>query len=110
MAYKAELKAELDELVENDIIAPVSKPTSWCSPIVVTNNKNSEKVCLCVDFRQLNRLVARELYHHFIPHSNGRQLLGRGSVVILFTLNLGLKHGMVMVLERNRNISVLLDD
>ena len=58
MACKAKLKAELDELVENGIIAPVSKPTSWCSPIVTTKKKNSEKVRLCVDFRQLNRSVA----------------------------------------------------
>ena len=40
MAYKSKLKAELAELVENGIIAPVSLPTSWCSPIVVTNKKN----------------------------------------------------------------------
>ena len=62
MAYKVKLKAELDELVENGIISPVSKPTDWCSPIVVTNKKNSDNIRLCVDFRQLNRSVARELY------------------------------------------------
>jgi len=62
MAYKAKLKAGLDELVKNGIISPVSKPTDWCNPIGVTSKKNSDKIRLCVDFRQLNRSVARELY------------------------------------------------
>ena len=50
------------ELVNNGIISSVSNPTDWCSPIVVTSKKNSDQIHLCVDFRQLNRTVARELY------------------------------------------------
>ena len=62
MAYKAKLKDELDELVKDGIISPVTIPTDWCSPIVVTKKKSSDKIRLCVDFRQLNRSVSRELY------------------------------------------------
>ena len=62
IAFKEKLKMELDTLVNNGIISPVSKPTDWCSPIVVTSKKNSDQIRLCVNFRQLNRSVARELY------------------------------------------------
>ena len=62
IAFKEKLKMELDTLVDNGIISPVSKPTDWCNPIVVTSKKNSDQIRLCVDFRQLNRSVARELY------------------------------------------------
>ena len=34
-AYRDKLKAELDLLQRQGIIAPVTKPTEWCAPIVV---------------------------------------------------------------------------
>ena len=38
-AFRDKLKAELDLLQEQNIIAPVTEPTDWCAPIVVTPKK-----------------------------------------------------------------------
>ena len=38
-AFCDKLKAELDLLLEQVIIAPVAEPTEWCAPIVVTPKK-----------------------------------------------------------------------
>jgi len=35
-AYRDKLAAELDSLQQQHIIAPVTEPTDWCTPIVVT--------------------------------------------------------------------------
>ena len=43
-AYRDKLQAELDLLQKQGIIAPVTEPTEWCSPIVVTPKKDSDKV------------------------------------------------------------------
>ena len=50
------VKAELDKLVENDILAPVTEPIS--SMVVV--QKNNNKIRICLDPRELN-LDPREL-------------------------------------------------
>ena len=41
-AYRDKLKAELDLLQEQGIIAPVTVPTEWCAPIVVTPKKDTK--------------------------------------------------------------------
>ena len=38
-AYRDKLAAELELLQEQHIIAPVTEPTDWCAPIVVTSKK-----------------------------------------------------------------------
>ena len=47
-AYREKLKAELDLLQTQGIIAPVTKPTEWCAPIVVTPKKNTGYVLTCL--------------------------------------------------------------
>ena len=59
-AYRDKLKAELDLLQSQQIIAPVTEATEWCIPIVVTPKKNSDKIRMCVDLSHLNRFVVRE--------------------------------------------------
>lgn len=66
-AFRDKLKAELDLLESQGIIAPVSVPTEWCAPIVVTPKKNSDKIRLCVDLSRLNRYVKRERYQSATP-------------------------------------------
>ena len=66
-AYRDKLQAELDLLQKQGIIAPVTEPTEWCSPIVVTPKKDSDKVRLCVDLSRLNRYVKRERYQSATP-------------------------------------------
>ena len=51
-AFREPLKEQLDTLTAQGIIAPVTTPSQWCSPIVVVPKKSSDEVRLCVDFTQ----------------------------------------------------------
>lgn len=55
------VKAELERMEAAGIIEKITEPTPWCSPLVVTMKKNNQ-VRLCIDLRQLNRVVKRERY------------------------------------------------
>ena len=66
-AYRDKLKAELDLLESQDIIAPVTAATEWCAPIVVTPKKNTDWIRMCVDLSHLNRFVRREQYQSSTP-------------------------------------------
>ena len=66
-AYQDKLKAELDLLESQHIIAPVTEATAWCAPIVVTPKKNSDKIWMCVDLSHLNRFVICERYQSPTP-------------------------------------------
>ena len=66
-AFRDKLKAELDLLQAQGIIAPVTEPTEWCAPIVVTPKKDTDKIRLCVDLSRLNRYVKRERYQSSTP-------------------------------------------
>ena len=61
------LKTNIDLLVSQEIIAPVTEPTEWCAPIVVTPKKNSDRICMCVDLSKLNKFVRRERYPSTTP-------------------------------------------
>ena len=66
-AYRDKLKAELDLLQSQHIIAPVVEVTEWCAPIVVTPKKNTDRIRMCVDLSRLNRYVRREWYQSSTP-------------------------------------------
>jgi hypothetical protein len=66
-AYREKLKAELELLQQQGIIAPVTTPTEWCAPIVVTPKKDSERIRLCTDLSHLNKYVKRERYQLSTP-------------------------------------------
>ena len=66
-AYRERLKHELETLQNQGIITPVTHPTEWCAPIVVTPKKDSDNIRMCVDLSQLNRYVRRERYHSATP-------------------------------------------
>ena len=66
-AYREKLKAELDLLQAQHIIAPVVEVTEWCAPIVVTPKKNTDRIRMCVDLSRLNRYVRRERYQSPTP-------------------------------------------
>jgi hypothetical protein len=66
-AYREKLKLELETLQNQGIITPVTHPTEWCAPIVVTPKKDSDSIRLCVDLSHLNRYVKRERYHSATP-------------------------------------------
>ena len=66
-AYREKLKAELDLLQAQHIIAPVVEVTEWCAPIVVTPKKNTDRIRMCADLSRLNRYVRRERYQSPTP-------------------------------------------
>ena len=60
-ATKQRVKAELDRMVEQGIIAVVHHPTSWVSQLVVAEKKNGD-LRICIDPRPLNKALKREHY------------------------------------------------
>ena len=62
VSLKERVKQELADMVSKDIIAPVDKPTDWCSRLVITEKKNTEDLRFCIDPRPLNKVLKRELH------------------------------------------------
>ncbi|MPC75281.1 Retrovirus-related Pol polyprotein from transposon opus [Portunus trituberculatus] len=60
-SWRGEIKAQLDDLLEKDIITKVDYTTQWCHALVPVPKKNSG-VRLCVDLTRLNRCVMRPAY------------------------------------------------
>ena len=61
VAVRARLKEELDRMTEQQIIAPVTAPTSWVGSIVVIPKPNG-KLRICLDPKELNKAIQREHY------------------------------------------------
>ena len=61
VAIRDKLKAELDRMVELKIIEPVSEPTPWVSQMVTTEKK-SGALRVCIDPRELNKALQRERF------------------------------------------------
>ena len=66
-AYRDKLRAELTTLQEQGTIMPVTHPTEWCAPILVTPKKESDSIRMCIDLSHLNRYVKRERYQSATP-------------------------------------------
>ena len=60
IATMDKLKSELDSLVSQGIIRPVTEPTPWVSSLVVIDKPG--KLRICADLRDLNVAVRREHY------------------------------------------------
>ena len=43
-----------DELIEQKIVAKVNEPTDSISSMVVVKKPQSNKLCICIDLRDLN--------------------------------------------------------
>ena len=52
------VKEELDRLQAAGVVVPITKPTSWCAPMVLVMKK-SRKVRICVDLKKLNEEIKR---------------------------------------------------
>ena len=61
VALRNRLKSELDKMVEQEIISPVTTPTPWVSSLVVVSKPNG-KLRLCLDPKDLNKAIQREHY------------------------------------------------
>ena len=66
-AYREQIKVQLDEMVEQEIIEPVTEPSEWCHPIVVVDKKGTTEKRMTVDLRKLNDQVKRNLHPNKCP-------------------------------------------
>ena len=64
VALRDRLKATLDDMVRDDIIEAVEKPTEWISSMVVITKKDN-KLRICLDPKDLNHAIRRE--NHQLP-------------------------------------------
>ena len=61
VSLRSIVKAELDMMVEREIIPQVMEPTPWVSSMVVAQKKDG-RVRICLDPQHLNRVVMRSHY------------------------------------------------
>ena len=61
-ALRDRLKQELDDMESQGVIKQVHEPTAWVNSMVI-NEKRSGKLRICIDPRDLNKVILREHYH-----------------------------------------------
>jgi len=61
VAIKDKVESELKELVDNQIIAPVTGPSAWISALLVTTKANGD-IRICIDPTNLNKALRRDHY------------------------------------------------
>ena len=74
-------KAELDKMLAENIIVPVSEPTDWVNSIVCNVKETTDgqkKVRLCLDPKDLNKMIRREHYYtrtidEILPQLHGKK-------------------------------------
>ena len=68
-AYRDQVKAQIEDMVAQGIIEPVSEASDWCHPILVVDKKGTAEKRLAVDFKKLNDQVRRPTH---LTHSPKR--------------------------------------
>ena len=61
-ALREDIKGELTHMVGDRIIAPVTEPTRWVSSMIAVRKKNTNKLRICLDPRDLNKAIQRSHY------------------------------------------------
>ncbi len=54
VAMRDKVEAELKNMTKLGVITPISEPTEWVSSMVATHKKDTDKIRLCIDPRDLN--------------------------------------------------------
>jgi hypothetical protein len=62
---RAKVEKQLQSMLDDDIIEPVTVAKSWISPVVIVAKRNSDDVRICIDMRCANKAVQRE--RHIMP-------------------------------------------
>ena len=57
MQMQGKVEKELERMQALGVIEPVEDPTQWVSNMVVTHNKGTDNVCICIDPRYLNKAL-----------------------------------------------------
>ncbi len=81
------VKAEIESMLRQNVISPVTVPTEWCSGMVCVPKANGN-VRICVDFTQLNKGVKREV-HPMPSVDESLSKLGQGKVFSKLDANSG---------------------
>jgi len=61
VAHRENLQKTLDDLVKQEVLAPVTRPTEWVSSMVAVP-KSDGRMCTCLDPKELNEAIQREYY------------------------------------------------
>ena len=69
--YEPESEKSVTELIEQKVIAPVDKPTTWCSPAFFVLEADGKRVRLVTDFTALNKFVRRPTH----PFPSAREII-----------------------------------
>jgi len=87
LKIKDKLKVSLNNLVKENIIAPVNEPCEWVNNLVIVEKPDSS-LRLCIDPQQLNKYLVRDYYE--IPTLEELSLkLANKSYYCLFDLKCG---------------------
>ena len=62
VAMRDRVEAELRKMVDDDVIAPVSRPTPWVSALLVVA-KQDGGIRICIDPKPLNKALQRSVYY-----------------------------------------------
>ncbi|GBL80021.1 Uncharacterized protein K02A2.6 [Araneus ventricosus] len=87
----SELKATLSDLEKKGIISAVNKPTDWVDSLIVVEKPNG-KLRICLDPRNLNKVIKRE--HRIIP--SAEEIISRLEGKQIFSV-LDLKDGFCLI-------------
>ena len=74
--YRQQLRTQLEEMVDADILAKVTEATAWASPIVLVTKPGSDKLRICMDPSALNKAIQREHYQIKTPEEIFANLAG----------------------------------
>ena len=104
-AYRDQIKSQLDDMVRNNIIEPVTEPSDWCHPIVTVPKRGTDERRLTVDLTQLNRQVKRPVH----PMKSVKDAIADITGAKYFTL-LDARHGywQVPLAEESRSLTTFI--
>ena len=102
-AIRDKVSAELERLVEADIIEPVDA-SEWISPLVVVHKKNGD-IRLCVDLRNVNEAIVEDKFP--LPHIDELLSEMRGSKVFT-TLDLTNAYHQLLLHEDSRHLTTFI--
>ena len=80
-AYRDQVKGQIEDMVAQGIIEPVSEASDWCHSIVVVDKKGTTEKRLAVDFKKLNDQVRRPTH----PTRSPRDVVSKISNAKYFT-------------------------
>ncbi|XP_064463440.1 uncharacterized protein K02A2.6-like [Ornithodoros turicata] len=78
LALEEKLKLELERMERDGVIARVTEPTDWCSPLIIVPKPNGD-IRVCLDPRKLNEAIKRP--HYQIPTQERQFARLHGSTV-----------------------------